>query len=255
MTPLPTCKVLGTPLAVTDYQGAVAQALDWARSLLQPRMIAAANTHVVTLARRDPGFRGALAGFDLVLPDGMPLVWVMNRQLATRLSDRVYGPTFMLHCLEAAQGDPWRHMFIGGTDELLVELRGKLLDRFPGLQIAGAFSPPFGEWNSLDDDGIISSIKASGAQFIWIGLGCPKQERWLARVKHRLPPAVYSAVGAAFAFHAGRVRQAPLWIQRIGMEWLFRLCAEPRRLWQRYFVFNSLFLFYLIKDGLKPPSD
>jgi N-acetylglucosaminyldiphosphoundecaprenol N-acetyl-beta-D-mannosaminyltransferase len=255
MSPIPTCKVLGTPLAVTDYAGAVAQAADWASTPGQPRLIAAANTHVTTLARRDSGFREAMAKFDLVLPDGMPLVWVMNRQLATPLSDRVYGPTFMLHCLEATQGDRWRHLFIGGTEELLAELRGKLLSRFPRLQIAGTFSPPFGEWNQATDDRIISIIEESAAQFVWIGLGCPKQELWLARVKHRLPPAVYSAVGAAFAFHAGRVRQAPLWLQRIGMEWLFRLCAEPRRLWRRYVVFNSLFVFYLVKDGFRPPAN
>jgi len=255
MSPIPTCKVLGTALAVTDYAGAVAQAMAWAGTPSQPRMIAAANTHVATLARRDARFREAIAKFDLVLPDGMPLVWVMNRRLTTPLRDRVYGPTFMLHCLAATQSNPWPHLFIAGTEDLLAELRRKLLDRFPGLQIAGTFSPRFGEWNTNDDDRIISCMEKSGAQFVWIGLGCPKQELWLARVRHRLPPAVYSAVGAAFAFHAGRVRQAPLWVQRIGMEWLFRLCAEPRRLWHRYFVFNSLFVFYLIKDGLRPPAD
>jgi len=255
MNPIPTCKVLGTPLAVTDYAGAVAQAMEWAGAPGQPRMIAAANTHLTTLARRDPPFREAIAKFNLVLPDGMPLVWVMNRRITTRLHDRVYGPTFMLHCLEATQGEPWRHLFIGGTEDLLAELSGKLLERFPRIEIAGTFSPPFGEWNAADDDRIISIIEKSAAQFVWIGLGCAKQELWLARVKHRLPPAVYSAVGAAFAFHAGRVRQAPLWIQRMGMEWLFRLCAEPRRLWQRYFVFNSLFVFYLFKDGIRPPVD
>jgi N-acetylglucosaminyldiphosphoundecaprenol N-acetyl-beta-D-mannosaminyltransferase len=255
MSSIPTCKVLGTPLAVTDYEGAVSQARKWATRPDQVRTIAAANTHVATLARRDAGFRRALATFDLVLPDGMPLVWVMNRHLATRLTDRVYGPTFMMRCLEAAQGETWRHFFIGGTEDLLEELKRKLCTRFPNLCIAGSHSPPFGEWSGGDDERIISAIEKSGAQFVWIGLGCPKQEFWLARVRDRLPPAVYSAVGAAFAFHAGRVRQAPLWLQRIGMEWLFRLCAEPRRLWRRYFVFNSLFIFYLVRDGLRPPAE
>jgi N-acetylglucosaminyldiphosphoundecaprenol N-acetyl-beta-D-mannosaminyltransferase len=253
MSPIPTCKILGTPLAVTDYAGAVVQAREWARAPVEPRMIAAANTHVTTLARRDPDFHEALAKFDLVLPDGMPLVWVMNRQLPTPLRDRVYGPTFMLHCLEATQGEGWTHMFVGGTEELLSALREKLLARFPALRIAALHSPPFGEWSSDDDARIIAAIEKSGAQFVWVGLGCPKQELWLARMKHRLPPAVYPAVGAAFAFHAGRVTQAPLWVQRLGMEWLFRLCAEPRRLWRRYLVFNSLFLFYLVKDAVSPP--
>lgn len=246
--------VLGTALAVTDYAGAVAQAKAWALARTGPSLIAAANTHVVTLARRSAHFRTAIDAFDLVLPDGMPLVWVMNRRLTPRLRDRVYGPTFMLRCIEATQGEEWSHMFIGGTDELLATLREKLLARFPKLQIAAMHSPPFGEWSAEDDMRIVAAIEKSGAQFVWIGLGCPKQELWLARMRHRLPPAVYPAVGAAFAFHAGRVKQAPLWLQRIGMEWIFRLCAEPRRLWRRYFVFNTLFVFYLVKDGIFPPK-
>jgi N-acetylglucosaminyldiphosphoundecaprenol N-acetyl-beta-D-mannosaminyltransferase len=250
-----TSHVLGTPLAVTDYAGAVEQAIAWASQGSAPRCIAAANTHVVTLARREPSFADALARFDLILPDGMPLVWVMNRRLqragAPPLRDRVYGPTFMLQCLEATQGEPWSHLFIGGTEELLAALREKLTQHFPRLRIAGACAPPFGAWSDEEDARIVETIRASRAQFIWIGLGCPKQERWLARHKPALPPGVYSAVGAAFAFHVGRVRQAPAWMQRLGLEWLFRLLAEPRRLWRRYFVFNSLFLFYLARESLR----
>lgn len=248
MTAAETCRVLGTPLAVTDYAGAVAQARAWAERGERARCVAAANTHVVTLARKEPAFRAALDRFDLILPDGMPLVWVMNRSLAEPLGDRVYGPTFMLRCLEATQGEPWRHLFIGGTEELLGALEGKLKARFPRLRIAPSYAPPFGEWTEAVNEQIVRHIREAGAQFIWIGLGCPKQEYWLAQQKDRLPPGVYSAVGAAFAFHAGRVKQAPLWVQRLGMEWLFRLLAEPRRLWRRYFVFNSLFLAYLVRD-------
>ncbi len=249
-----TASVLGTPLAVTDYSGAVAQAVDWARRADQPRAVAAANTHLVTLARSETAFGGAMEKFDLILPDGMPLVWVMNRTLREPLRDRVYGPTFMLRCLEATQGEPWSHLFIGGSEELLAALREKLLARFPDLRIAGTYSPPFGTWPEEENDRIVSHIRESGAQFVWIGLGCPKQEYWLAAQKHRLPPGIYSAVGAAFAFHAGRVRQAPPWMQRMGMEWLFRLLAEPRRLWRRYMVFNSLFIYYLIRDKLIAPT-
>ncbi len=247
---LATCPVLGTPLAATDYAGAVAQVKEWALAADGPRLVAAANTHVVTLARHESAFARALGEFDLILPDGMPLVWTMNRRLAAPLRDRVYGPTFMLYCLEATQGEPWRHLFIGGTDELLAALGGKLLAQFPRLQIAGSYAPPFGEWGPGEDAKTIERIRKAGAQFVWIGLGCPKQERWLARHKAALPSAVYSAVGAAFAFHAGRVAQAPLWVQGVGLEWLFRLAAEPRRLWRRYFVYNSLFVFYSVRDAL-----
>lgn len=244
-----SCPVIGTPLAVTDYAGAVAQAQAWAQEKTVPRCIAAANTHVVALARRDSDFREALTQFDLVLPDGMPLVWVMNRRIAVPLRDRVYGPTFMLRCLEATQGEAWRHLLIGGTEELLGILREKLLARFPELELAESYAPPFGVWSAEEDARILEHIRNSGAHFVWIGLGCPKQELWLARHKAQLPPAVYSAVGAAFAFHAGRVRQAPMWMQKRGLEWLFRLCTEPRRLWRRYFVNNSLFLAYLLRDA------
>ncbi|MHA3771392.1 WecB/TagA/CpsF family glycosyltransferase [Verrucomicrobiota bacterium sgz303538] len=243
-----SCSVIGTPLAVTDYAGAVAQAQAWAKENTAARCIAAANVHLTTLARHDSDFRKALAEFDLILPDGMPLIWVMNRSLPEPLKDRVYGPTFMLRCMEATQGAPWKHLLIGGTDELLGTLREKLVARFPGLQLAESYAPPFGTWSKEQDERIIEHIRVSGAQFTWIGLGCPKQELWLARHKAQLPPAVYSAVGAAFAFHAGRVKQAPAWMQDRGLEWLFRLCTEPRRLWRRYFVYNSLFLTYLMRD-------
>ena len=216
----------------------------------RPYLVAAANTHLITLARHDPEFGGAIEKFDLLLPDGMPLVWCMNRFSNAGMTDRVYGPTFMLRCLEGT-GSEFAHYLIGGSEELLETLQRKLREMFPGIRIAGAYSPPFGQWPEDEDERIIGRIAQSGAQFVWIGLGCPKQELWLARNKDRLPAAVYPAVGAAFAFHAGRVRQAPAWMQRLGLEWAFRLLAEPRRLWKRYVVYNSLFLIYLVTDWIK----
>ncbi|SRR5579862_977611 len=235
-----TRAILGSNVAVTTYAEAVSLACGWAESRERPYAVAAANTHVVTLARRDPAYRRALDQFDLLLPDGMPLVWCINRG-KRRLDDRVYGPTFMLKCLEAAKT---AHFFLGGGDDLLRALR----ERFPGVEIAGMYAPPFGEWSAAEDDAIIGRLRAAGAGFIWVGLGCPKQEMWLARNKPRLPAGVYCGVGAAFAFHAGLLRQAPAWMQRAGLEWAFRLAVEPRRLWRRYLVNNSLFLLYLLLD-------
>lgn len=243
-------KVLGMPLAATDYSRAIAQAKTWATETGQPRSVAAAASHLVTLARSEPAFGEVMTHFDLILPDGMPLVWVMNQSLDEPLRDRVYGPTFMLKCLEATQGEPWQHLFIGGSNELLAALRTKLLERFPDLRIAGTYSPPFGTWPAEEDNRIIEMIRNSPAQFIWFGLGCPKQETWVAKNKHLLPAKVYATVGAAFAFHAGRVQQAPPWMQRRGMEWIFRLFSEPKRLWKRYLVYNSLFVYYLVRDRL-----
>ena len=141
----------------------------------------------------------ALLRQDLILPDGMPLVWVMNRRLAQPLGDRVYGPTFMLRLLEATQGKP-SHFFLGGTETMLAALQSRLREKFPHLRIAGVYSPPFTGWDAAEDARMCELIRTSGAAYVWIGLGTPKQERWVAKMKSQLPPAVYLTVGAAFAF-------------------------------------------------------
>ncbi|MGZ4982663.1 MAG: WecB/TagA/CpsF family glycosyltransferase [Chthoniobacterales bacterium] len=248
--PFETRLVLGSPLAVLDYAGAIAIAKDWAASD-GVFAVGAANTHVVSLARHDSIFCAALEKFDLLLPDGMPLVWCMNRTLPRekQMRDRVYGPSFMLRCLEATVGEPdAKHFLLGGPHSLLQNLAQRLVRQIPGLQIAGVYAPPFGEWDEEEDKRIVQNIASSGARYIWIGLGCPKQELWLARNKMRLPGGVYFTVGAAFAFHAGRVKQAPRWLQDRGLEWLYRLLSEPRRLAGRYLCYNSLFLAYLARD-------
>lgn len=234
-------------MAVTDYEQAVALTHSWLEGPPAVRAVAAANTHFVTLSRRDRPFRELLNRFDLIVPDGMPLIWVMNRAGA-EMRDRVYGPTLMLHGL-AQPGV--RHFLLGGSEPMLAALERNLRARFPELQIVGTHSPPFGPWPEEEDARMIAKIAASGAQYIWIGLGCPKQETWLARNKERLPPGVYFAVGAAFPFHSGMVRQAPPWMQRLGLEWLFRLGMEPRRLWKRVAVYNTLFLWHLATDRFR----
>jgi N-acetylglucosaminyldiphosphoundecaprenol N-acetyl-beta-D-mannosaminyltransferase len=241
MTNMP---LLGIRLAATDYASAVALTRTWAN---EPGVhaVAAANTHVVTLGRHDPAFAATLAQFDLIVPDGMPLVWVMNRRGAG-LRDRVYGPTLMLHAL-AQPGVS--HFLLGGSEELLERLTARLQERFPSVRIAGTYAPPFGEWTPEENARIFQKITESGAQYIWVG--CPKQEHWIARNKAALPPGVYFAIGAAFAFHAGLVRQAPAWMQKRGLEWAYRLATEPRRLWKRYVVYNTLFLWYLLTDSLR----
>ena len=248
--PLPTGNVLGFPVARTDYTAAVNAVLAAARTS-GVLTVEAANVHVLTLARHDPDFGAAIADFDLLLPDGMPLVWQLNRHRpagGTRLRDRVYGPTFMLHCLAATAEGQGGHFLLGGTPELLSRLQENLRNRFPGVRLAGAYAPPFGGWGEEEDARICERIAASGAKLIWVGLGCPKQEYWISRNRTRLPPGVYFGIGAAFAFHAGLVRQSPAWLQGLGLEWLFRLLTEPRRLARRYFVYNSLFIYYLLRD-------
>jgi N-acetylglucosaminyldiphosphoundecaprenol N-acetyl-beta-D-mannosaminyltransferase len=243
--------ILGLPLAATDYTGAVAWVKEAAISRERAYAVSAANTHLTTLSRHDREFGEVMVKFDVIFPDGMPLVWRMNRKLGPdqNLNDRVYGPNLMLEVIKATAGDArYRHFLLGGRESTLEKLAGKFTAEFPGTVIAGAYSPPFGHWSEEENESIHRRIRESGANLVWVGLGCPKQERWIASQKDALPPAVYFGIGAAFAFHAGEVSQAPAWMQDKGLEWLYRLCAEPARLWKRYFLYNSLFLWYSLKD-------
>ena len=247
-----TCPIIGLPVAVATYAGAVEWILEHATRADRAYAVEAANTHVAALARSDAAFGETMRRFDLICPDGMPLVWVLNSRLPRedKLTDRVYGPTLMLHTLEATDRRPgeFRHFLLGGKQSTLDSLTRNFAERFPGAAIAGTHSPPFGEWPESEFETIVGKIRGSGANLVWVGLGCPKQEHWIARNKDRLPPAVYFGIGAAFAFHAGEVRQAPMFFQRLGMEWAYRVAMEPRRLFKRYFTYNSLFLYHLLRD-------
>ncbi len=249
-----TVPVIGLPIAVTNYE----KAIEWikAAALKSDRAYAfeASNTHVAALARHDPSFGEAMAQFDFIAPDGMPLVWSVNWQLEEKdkLKDRVYGPTLMLKTIESTQAEPkFKHFLFGGKQSTLDKLQARFSKDYPDTNIVGSYSPPFGEWPEDEFDRICKKIQDSGANFVWVGLGCPKQERWIAKYKDQLPPAVYFGIGAAFAFHAGEVKQAPAWIQKCGAEWFYRLCKEPRRLIKRYFTYNSLFVWYALRDQMK----
>lgn len=245
--------VIGMPVAATDYAGAVAWIMEKAARADRAYAVEAANTHVAALARSDREFGEAMARFDLITPDGMPLVWSVNAKLPAdqRLKDRVYGPTLMLETLKSTEGKgEFRHYLLGGGQGTLDKLKGVFSARFPGTVIAGSYSPPFGEWPADEFERVCGMIREAGANLIWVGLGCPKQEHWIAANKDRLPPGVYFGIGAAFAFHAGEVRQAPPAVQKLGMEWLYRLVMEPRRLLRRYLTYNSLFLYFSFRERL-----
>lgn len=246
--------IIGLPVAATTYAGAVEWILANALKRDRAYAVEAANTHVTALARTDAEFGKAMARFDLICPDGMPLIWALNSQLPSteKLTDRVYGPTLMLETLKATDGQSadFKHFLLGGKQSTLDLLTEKFASRFPGVAIVGSHSPPFGEWPENEFDTILQKIRECGANLIWVGLGCPKQEHWIARHKDALPPGVYFGIGAAFAFHAGEVSQAPALIQRFGMEWAYRVAMEPRRLFKRYFTYNSLFIYHLVRDRL-----
>jgi N-acetylglucosaminyldiphosphoundecaprenol N-acetyl-beta-D-mannosaminyltransferase len=188
-------------------------------------------------ARRDPEFRRIFNASWLTTPDGMPIVW-----MGPPTVERVYGPDLMLAVCDAGREQGLRHYFYGGGPGVAAELASRLSARFPGLKVAGAFSPPFRDLDNEERLRLKSDVAAANPDIVWVGLGTPKQERFMAGLGAELDAALLIGVGAAFDFHAGRVRQAPRWVQRSGFEWLFRLCVEPRRLGQRYLTTNPLFI-------------
>jgi len=223
----------------STYADATNRILDWAAGPA-PRMVCVANVHMTMEAHDSPEFQAIVNASDLVTSDGMPLVWMLRR-LGLPQAERVYGPTLTLHVCEAAAKSDTPVAFYGGSPEALEGLTQELTTRFPNIDIAYAFSPPFRQLSGQEDQQVTNDINASGARILFVGLGCPKQERWMAAHKDRLP-LVQLGVGAAFDFHAGNVKQAPAWLQDRGLEWLFRLVVEPRRLWRRYLYNNPRFL-------------
>ncbi|MFO1536893.1 MAG: WecB/TagA/CpsF family glycosyltransferase [Actinomycetota bacterium] len=206
-----------------------------------PRAVHLCNAYTVALADRDPALRAMLNADDLVLPDGMPIVWVGRRRGAPGLPGRVYGPDLMAGALDRGRAHGIRHHLYGSTPDVLDRLRRVIGERWPGAEIVGAESPPFRDLTDADLRAATERMAASGADLVWVGLGTPKQDDAVHRLA-RLGPATYVAVGAAFDFLAGTKRQAPVWMQRRGLEWCFRLATEPRRLWRRYLIGNLRFV-------------
>jgi N-acetylglucosaminyldiphosphoundecaprenol N-acetyl-beta-D-mannosaminyltransferase len=193
-----------------------------------------------------PAYQQVVNGADLVTPDGMPLVWALRR-LGVPAQQRVYGPDLALAVAAAAADAGIPIGLYGGREDVLADLQASYRQRFPALRVVYAHSPPFRELSAAEDAAVVQEIRDSGARILFVGLGCPKQECWMAKHRGRVP-AVMLGVGAAFDFHAGRVRQAPGWLQRAGLEWLFRLFMEPRRLWYRYLKHNPRFLWLLARQ-------
>jgi N-acetylglucosaminyldiphosphoundecaprenol N-acetyl-beta-D-mannosaminyltransferase len=223
----------------TSYAHAAQEVLCWARAG-ESRYVCVATVNNIIEAYDDPQFRAIMEAADLVTPDGMPLVWGL-RLLGVGAATRVYGPdlTPVVCQLAAEQGVPVG--FYGGTEDVLEELVAKLRQRFPGLKVAYGASPPFWPPTAEERRRTIEDLHRSGARILFVGLGTPKQERWMAAHKDQVP-AVMLGVGAAFDFLAGRKRQAPRLVQRLGLEWLYRLVHEPRRLWRRYLYRNPRFV-------------
>ncbi len=204
--------------------------------------LTAAAVNLVMSAQEEPATMAAVLATTLAVPDGQPLVWAL-RALGHRAATRIYGPDLMAaFCERAAREQIPIYLYGGKTPEALELLEARLRTRFPGLPIAGGYSPPFRPLSELEEEQVASLIDASGAAVVWVGTGQPKQELWMAAMRPRLAAPVLVGVGAAFDFHAGLLAQAPPWMQRSGLEWSYRLAREPRRLWRRYARYNPLFI-------------
>ncbi len=240
-------EILRLNIATSSYGEVVHKCVEWADDGASHCLTFAA-VHMLMEAHDEDGYRAQLNSLDMVNPDGMPVVWAM-RMLGHGKASRVYGPDATVYLLKAAQERQIPVGFYGGSESTLELLVRRVRTNYPGIQIPYACAPPFRRLSREEDDAIVDEINASGARFIFVGLGCPKQERWMVEHRERIP-AVLLGVGAAFDFLAGTKPQAPRWMMSCGLEWLFRLASEPRRLAGRYIKHNPRFVALIVRQWL-----
>lgn len=235
----PSIDVLGTRISAINATEAAEGIEAWIRRG-ERRYVCVANVHSVMEAYRNPGLRQVMNGSGLTTPDGMPLVWLL-KHAGYEQASRVYGPDLMLDVCQRSVALGLRHFFLGGGAGVADTMADRLQARFPGLEVAGTLSPPFRRLSQEEDEELVRTVNGAKPDIVWVGLGAPKQELWMAEHREALFAPVLVGVGAAFDFHAGTVRQAPAVLQRAGLEWAYRLVKEPRRLWYRYLVYNPWF--------------
>jgi N-acetylglucosaminyldiphosphoundecaprenol N-acetyl-beta-D-mannosaminyltransferase len=243
--------VLGVGISVLNLQTALGEIAAAIREKSKG-YICVTGVHGVMEAQNDEAFRAILNNAFLCTPDGMPMVWA-GKLNGHREMRRVYGPDLMLDVCAWSETSGCRHFFFGGAPGVAELLAEKLKARFPKLQIAGTFTPPFRALNSAEEKNLQETVRAARPDIFWVGLSTPKQEKFMAEFLPKLDATLMIGVGAAFDFHSGRVRQAPRWMQRGGLEWFYRLCCEPRRLAKRYLKNNPLFALKILTQicGLK----
>jgi len=240
-------RVLGVRIDALRVEQAVRTIETWIAGKERGRLVSLTNIHGVIECQRDPKFGEVLEATSLSLPDGMPLVWVA-RLRGIKLRRRIPGPDLMWEFCRATHEKGYSHFFYGGAEGVPERLAEVLTREFPGLRVAGAYSPPFRPLTPEEDRQVVERINRAAPDVLWVGLGCPKQEYWMYQHRNRLNVPVILAVGQAFDVHAGRTRRAPAWMGDHGLEWLFRLWQEPRRLWRRYLIYNTEFMFRILLD-------
>jgi N-acetylglucosaminyldiphosphoundecaprenol N-acetyl-beta-D-mannosaminyltransferase len=248
-TSCPSFNAIGTLITAGGYPG-IRRLLVSHLETGQGGYVCFANAHTTVMARQDQDYAEVINNALMVLPDGRS-VFAVGRMQGFHCVKQISGPDFMWALLNDRSEVGFRHYFYGGTEETLVRLIGVVRDQCPNAQIAGGESPPFRELTAEEESAAIDHILESRPDFVWVGLGAPRQEIWMSRFASTLRPSILLGVGAAFDFHAGIIPRAPRWIQFIGFEWLFRLAQEPKRLWKRYAITNTLFVVYALLDFIR----
>lgn len=241
---------MGVNVSRVDPHLAVRQICEWVGQK-QRTYVCVAPVSTLVDAQRDPRYLAVVNGAGMVTPDGMPVVWLARSKGCQDIA-RTYGPELMLEACNYGQDLGLRHFFYGGTEETLRKLQQKLQVLFPRMQVAGVYAPSFKPQVWKEDQEVIDLINNSQADIVWLGLGSPKQDFWMHLHRPLLNAPVIVGAGAAFDFCSGVKPQAPRWMRPLGLEWFFRLCCEPKRLWKRYLIGNSLFIYYVLKQTLQP---
>lgn len=242
-------RILGVPVSMINMQGAVATIIGWIRRG-EAHYVCVRDVHGIMQAQTDAEFLAIHDRAGLVTPDGMPLVWIGRIRRGASVG-RVCGADLVDAICAASPANGIRHFFFGGKVGVAEQMAQALTLRYPGLNVVGTLSPPFGKLSKEEDDAVTQCILAAAPHIVWVGLSTPKQEYWMRDHLDRIPGATLIGVGAAFDFHAGQVKRAPKWMQRSGLEWLHRLIAEPRRLWRRYLVMAPLFALSVVSEQIR----
>ncbi|MCR2824244.1 WecB/TagA/CpsF family glycosyltransferase [Microbacterium sp. zg.Y909] len=252
--PFDTIRVGGIPFCVATLEGAVHWLIhDAARARLAVN-VRLANAYNVALADREPAYGNLLSGDGVNFPDGLPVVWAMRAQARQLAPERVRGPSLFASAMEAGVSQGTKHFLLGSTPETLSLLRQRLEKLHPGIRLVGSHSPPFAPVDPEYVRGCVDAVRGSGADIVWVGLGTPKQDALGTALATRIGMPTVN-VGAAFDFMAGTVKEAPRWVQNSGLEWLYRLASEPKRLWRRYFFGNARFLLVALRNRSRAMAD
>lgn len=243
-----TIEILGVRVNLEDYDSAIEKVEEHINNGYPTGYVTLVCADSLVNAQKNRFFKEVSNNSYLSLPDGMPLVWIARSKGARKIKTNTRGTIFMFKFFERTFQKEYKHFFYGGKEGVAEQLKRVFETKFPEVKIVGTYCPPFRELTEAEDSRICEMINSSGADIIWVGLGAPKQEFWMNEHKDKLDVSLMIGVGAAFDFHTGNAKEAPRWMQSNGLEWLFRLLSEPRRLWRRYLIGNSLLIYWLITE-------